>query len=303
MFRVDAGASRRSPRPMVGTTALTVLLVLVLLGAPTWHGCLIVRTFTIVAGGVGPAPAYADDARSRESELERQQEDLKQLAERQRELQKQLAEQQREQQKTQLERQQQEQKQQAERQREEQKRQLEQQQEEQKRQAERQREEQARQTVDSATKANSQSGFGFGSEDDKPDRWEDGEDQGNSDHGGEGNNGDESTTTNLRDADPRSAKGGKKRAGPGKAPPVDIGANRAAKFKPREIMATNLGRAAQGRARALGFRLISHTDLANLNMKVERFIIPEGMDVASASKLLKAELRSGQFSPNNVYRI
>ena len=223
---------------------------------------------TIVGSALSSQPAYAEDEAQ-----EKLAEQLKEQLEKQ-------AEQLREQQKQQLERQREEQKQQAERQIEQQQQQTERQSEDRAQGANASRTE-GKSEAESSDRSSYGSSYGKYEDDDGPPRT-------------------------LAEAWQRLTQGGKKKTG-GSIPP-DVAATSAhpvkgPAFAPREIVATNLGKPGRDRVKALGFQFASRADLANLGMRVERLIIPKGMDVATARHLLKSEIPAGGFSPNHLYRI
>ena len=75
-------------------------------------------------------------------------------------------------------------------------------------------------------------------------------------------------------------------------------------FKPREIIASDLGPAALQKARALGFAAPPQSLFGSLGLtSVQRLIVPAGMSEAEAYKLLSQQVPSGRFGPNYVYRI
>lgn len=85
--------------------------------------------------------------------------------------------------------------------------------------------------------------------------------------------------------------------------PVALPMPDANSFSHHEIVATNLGRISRDRVKRLGFEIVSSADLSNFKMHVDRLRLPKGMDVDTASRLLKSELPAGAFSPNHIYRI
>lgn len=239
----------------------------------------IVWALTVVGNALSPAPAYAEDE-AQEKLAEQLKEQLEKQAEQLREQQKQQAEQQRELQK-----------QQAERQR-----------EQQKLQTERESEDRAQEVNASRTEGKSETESSNRENSRETDQGGDGEDRSSGGNYDE----DDGPPRTLAEAWQRLTQGGKKKSAGGIPPDVAATTAHSMKgptFAPREIVATNLGKPARDRVKALGFQFASKADLANLGMRVDRLILPKGMDVATARHLLKSEIPAGGFSPNHLYRI
>ena len=193
----------------------------------------------------------------------------------------------------QAERQREAQQQQAERQREAQQQQAERQREAQQQQAERQSENHANEIEAGRTENNA----GSQSDDSGNSR----ERYRESDQNRSGHSNEDGLPKTLAEAWQRLTQGNSGKAGT-HAPtnPLATGEH---SFAHDEIVATNLGRISHDRVKALGFKIISSADLSNFGMRIERLLVPKGMDVATASRLLETEIPAGAFSPNHIYRI
>lgn len=270
------GCSSRRTSAIILTMLFGVELCWASLPAPEAvdAGSVIARSVLIFV------PAYAGD------------EGQRQMAERLREEQKRLAERQAEEQKQQAERQAEEQRRQAERQAEEQRQQAERQREQQKDQAERQRE--------SQRNADTEAGDGGHSSEGHRDDDHKNNSTGRSRDGKHEDQEDDDPPKTVVEVWRRLTEGNKRKSGahvPDGPPPIDRHS-----FADREIVATNLGRISRDRLKGLGFEIISSADLSNFGMRVERLRLPKGMDVDTASRMLKTEVPSGAFSPNHIYR-
>jgi len=74
-------------------------------------------------------------------------------------------------------------------------------------------------------------------------------------------------------------------------------------YKTDEVVALDLNQRALDRARQLGFKVKSSTEVGSLGVRATRLIAPPDMDASEARALLKQEVPSKSFALNQIYRI
>ena len=101
-----------------------------------------------------------------------------------------------------------------------------------------------------------------------------------------------------------AANTGKTKAAVTAPPPAILPFQDKGTFKPREIVASNLGSAGIEKAKSRGFTAPAQSLFGNLGLTtVQRLIVPPGMSEADAYALLRQKVPSGNFAPNHVFRI
>lgn len=94
------------------------------------------------------------------------------------------------------------------------------------------------------------------------------------------------------------------KAAAGATPPPEQLFQDKSSFKPREIVASDLGPGAIAKAKSLGFNSAQTSLFGNLGLaSVQRLTVPVGMTEAEAYAVLKREVPSGRFGPNHIFRI
>jgi hypothetical protein len=107
------------------------------------------------------------------------------------------------------------------------------------------------------------------------------------------------TSANASKTDDKAAKG----LVVPRAQAVDMPFRDKGTFRPREVIASNLGPGGLEKVRAAGFGVPS--TLAGMFgfTSIQRLAVPAGMSEAEAYKILREKLPTSQFGPNHIYRI
>lgn len=74
-------------------------------------------------------------------------------------------------------------------------------------------------------------------------------------------------------------------------------------FRPRQLLASGLDRAAASKAEALGFKTLEAIFSPGLSEPVRTLAVPAGMSEAKAQQLLSQTLPNAHFGPNHIYTI